>query len=488
MGRAHDEPPGWRAGNEADMTSPGEAGGTNADEAGGTNADEAGGTNAGEAGGTTTSDSPSGATRTLWTVWRFLVIVARLMPLFVAYARDRRRWVLLGPERRTTPVIRRRRARYLREALVELGPTFVKLGQLLSTRPDVVPPEYVAVLSSLQDRVPPADWAAIERVLAAEVGPVGAAFDEFDREPISGASLGQVHVATLDGERVAVKVRRPGVGARVDADLRVLGVLLAVWRRLVPPDQARTFQRVYAEFATTIREETDYEREAAMLAAIGENLRDEDGVRVPAVVDRRSTARVLTMEYVPGTKVTDVEALASLGVDRAAVARRLLSVYTEMVLVDGVFQADPHPGNVAVQPDGTVVLYDFGMCGRLDEETRSHLGAFYSGLATGDVDALVASFEAMDAVAPDADRDQLRTLVGAALSDLRGTAGDGDREGAGGGPSAAEALDAVDLYHFPLVLPRELALLVRLATVLDGVVRTVDPDVDVAAALSAYGQ
>jgi predicted unusual protein kinase regulating ubiquinone biosynthesis (AarF/ABC1/UbiB family) len=229
-------------------------------------------------------------TNTRTTVRRFFVVVRAFLPLALAYARDRRRFLLFGRRREVTEADRRRRAGYLLATLLDLGPTFIKVGQILSARPDVLPPAYIDELSSLQDEVPATDWGDIEPVLQAELGPVDEAFDEFDREPISGASLGQVYVARHAGEKVAVKVLRPNIRERVAADLVVVETLLPVVLRFAPPGQAFTMENLAEEFATTIRGEMDYSAEAARLNEVRENFADDPNVVVPPVVAERSSA------------------------------------------------------------------------------------------------------------------------------------------------------------------------------------------------------
>ncbi|PSQ33214.1 hypothetical protein BRD09_01555, partial [Halobacteriales archaeon SW_10_68_16] len=298
--------------------------------------------------------------------WRFVLVAWQFFPLIVAYARDRRRFLLFGRSRQVTPAQRRRRAASLLDSLLTLGPTFIKLGQLLSTRPDILPPEYIDEFTKLQDRVPPADWSDAKVVLEEELGPVEDRFVDFDTDAISGASLGQVYFARVDGQPVAVKVRRPGVEELVEADLRVIRWSLPLLMYFV--DEARSFslETLADEFAKTIRQEMNYEREARMLAEIRENFAGSEGIRMPSVVETHSTGRVLTMEYVEGTKISDVEELDSRDLDRSELAERLQWAYLQMIIDDGVFHADPHPGNLAVQDDGTLVFYDFGMSGYVD--------------------------------------------------------------------------------------------------------------------------
>jgi predicted unusual protein kinase regulating ubiquinone biosynthesis (AarF/ABC1/UbiB family) len=424
---------------------------------------------------------PSGLGVRLRALWRALVVAWRFRPFLWAWARDRKRFLVFGRSRSVTSEQRVRRARRLKETFIDLGPAFIKLGQMLSTRPDALPGEYIDVLSELQDRVPPAPWADIEPLLAAELGaPVDERFDAFDTDPISGASLGQVYEAELDGQRVAVKVLRPGIRERVESDLRVLATLTPILASGADPGQAYTLENVSEEFAATIRREMDYAHEARMLREIGASFADRDDVAIPEVVPGHSTDRVVTMSYVDGVKIDDVERLDDLGIDRGALVERLEEVYIRMIVEDGRFHADPHPGNLAVQADGTLVFYDFGMTGRLGDRTREQLLEFYVGLATDDVDRVMDAFVAMGALDPAADRDVMREAFDIAIEQFRGEDISEYR---------VEQLVGqfeTQLYEFPMRLPQDLALVVRVTTVLEGVCRTLDPEFDFIEIITEY--
>jgi len=403
---------------------------------------------------------------------RFVVVAYQFLPLLLAYARDRRRFLLFGGGRSVSPETRRRRAHSLLDSLLTLGPTFIKLGQLLSTRPDVLPPEYIEVFEQLQDEVPPAEWDRAREVLEAELGPVDEAFDSFDTDAISGASLGQVYVGELDGEQVAVKVRRPGVESLVEADLRVIDFSLPIIMWFV--DDARSFsmETLANEFAKVIREEMDYTRERKMLREIGENLADEPNVRVPTAVESHSSERVLTMEYVPGTKISDLDDLDALGLDRTRLAETLQRVYLRMIVEDGIFHADPHPGNLAVQDDGTIVFYDFGMSGRVDPFIQEKIVEFYMAVARQDTDAILDTLIEMGTLSPEADREVMSDVMELAIADARGEEIEQYR--------VQQIISQVEdtIYEFPLRLPPNLALVLRVATVVEGVCVTLDPDFD----------
>ncbi|MFB6307854.1 MAG: ABC1 kinase family protein [Haloarculaceae archaeon] len=403
---------------------------------------------------------------------RFFVVARHFLPLLVAYARDRNRFLLFGSSRRVTPAQRRRRAAALLDSLLTLGPTFIKLGQLLSTRPDILPPEYIDEFSKLQDRVPPAEWESARTVLEADLGPVDERFDNFETEAISGASLGQVYRAEIDGDPVAVKIRRPGVEELVEADLRVIRWSLPLIMPFV--DEARSFslETLADEFAKTIREEMDYGREARMLEEIRENFAGDDAVRMPAVYHSHSTQRVLTMEYVGGTKITETDRLDELGLDRTELAETLQRVYLQMIIDDGVFHADPHPGNLAVEDDGTLVFYDFGMSGRVDPFVQDKIIDFYAAVAEQDIDAILDALIEMGTLSPEADREVMGEVMELAIADARGE----DIEQYRVQQIVQQVEDTI--YEFPLRLPSNLALVLRVATVVEGVCVTLDPDFD----------
>jgi predicted unusual protein kinase regulating ubiquinone biosynthesis (AarF/ABC1/UbiB family) len=412
--------------------------------------------------------------------WRFVVVVRQFLPLLVAYARDRRRFLLFGRSRQVTPDQRRRRAASLLDSLLTLGPTFIKLGQLLSTRPDILPPEYIDEFAKLQDSVPPADWPDARAVLESELGPVEERFAEFDTDAISGASLGQVYAGHVDGQRVAVKIRRPGVEALVEADLRVIRWSLPLLMYFV--DDARSFslETLADEFAKTIRQEMDYRREARMLNEIRANFADDPTVRIPEVVETHSTGRVLTMEYVPGTKISDVDELDARDIDRSALAETLQRTYLQMIIDDGVFHADPHPGNLAVQDDGTLVFYDFGMSGFVDPFVQDKIVDFYAAVAGQDIDAILDTLVEMGTLSPEADRQVMGDVMELAIADARGE----DIEQYRVQQIVQQVEDTI--YEFPLRLPSNLALVLRVATVVEGVCVTLDPDFDFISVATAY--
>ncbi|GAB7094460.1 AarF/ABC1/UbiB kinase family protein [Halolamina litorea] len=372
------------------------------------------------------------------------------------------------------------RAETLLETLLTLGPTFIKLGQLLSTRPDIVPPEYVDVLSSLQDEVPPADWAEAKEVLEGELGPVEETFESFDTEAISGASLGQVYRAVHDGEQVAVKVRRPGIVPLVNADLRVIRWSLPIIVYFVDQSSSFSLSNLAEEFSQTMRQEMDYGRERAMLEEIRTNFDDNPNIRIPDAHIDASGDAVLTMEYLPGTKINDIDELDAKGIDRTELATRLQRIYLQMIIDDGVFHADPHPGNLAVDDEGAIIFYDFGMSGRVDPFIQEKIVDFYVAIAEQDTDAILDALTEMGTLSPEADRQVMGQVMELAIEDARGEDIEQYR--------VQQIIEQVEgtIYEFPLRLPRNLALVLRVATVVEGVCVTLDPDFDFISVATDY--
>jgi len=261
------------------------------------------------------------------------------------------------------------------EAIEELGPTFIKFGQLLSTRSDLLPQDYIDELSKLQDTAPTIPIDQVKAVIREEMGrPVEEVYGTFIEEPLAAASLGQVHAAALpDGTRVIVKVQRPGIRDSVERDLSVLYVLARFLERRW--ERARTYGLVdfVDEFSIIIRAEMDYTREAHNTERLKQNLAREHGVCVPGVHWDLTTTRVLTVERIDGAKVTDIALLDAMGVDRPLLARRLAATFLQQMLVDGFFHADPHPGNILITAEHDIALIDAGEVRQLDVGARTGL-------------------------------------------------------------------------------------------------------------------
>jgi predicted unusual protein kinase regulating ubiquinone biosynthesis (AarF/ABC1/UbiB family) len=267
------------------------------------------------------------------------------------------------------------RAGDLARDLEELGPTFIKIGQLLSTRADLLPVEYIEALARLQDDVAPFSFAEVERIVTDELGVrISKAFADFEATPLAAASLGQVHRATLrDGRAVAVKVQRPGIREQIVEDLDAFTEIAQLLDRHADADRLYQFEKMVDEFRKTILRELDYRLEAQNLVTLRENLRDFDRIVVPGPVEDYTTSRVLTMEFVSGRKITALSPLPKLEIDGARLADELHRAYLKQILIDGFFHADPHPGNVLLTDDGRLALIDLGMVARISGAMQQNL-------------------------------------------------------------------------------------------------------------------
>jgi ubiquinone biosynthesis protein len=259
--------------------------------------------------------------------------------------------------------------------LEKLGPTFIKLGQLLSTRSDLLPQPYLDALSRLQDNIAPFPFAEIEDIVSSELGVrLSKAFGDFDNVPLAAASLGQVHRAKLrDGREVVVKVQRPGIQQIILEDLEAFREMAVFIDKHTDIGRRFAFQDMLEEFRKALLRELDYRREALNLVTLGNNLRRYERIVVPQPIDDYTTSRILTMDYIAGTKITEMSPLARIDFDGRALADELCRAYLDQILVDGFFHADPHPGNLLVTHDGRLALLDLGMVSRIDPQMQERL-------------------------------------------------------------------------------------------------------------------
>ncbi len=403
---------------------------------------------------------------------RALVVFWRLAPFVIAFLRDRRRWILLGRRRQLSDEVHRQRAHRLTATVAGLGPTFIKLAQVFASRADIIPEPYLGVVGALTDRVPALPVTEIERVIAAELGRSAAElFERFDAEPLGSASLGQVHRASLAGREVVVKVLRPGVEELIATDLAAAFRILFFMNVLFPNHHTRAITSIVREFAKRIEEEIDFREEAQNAELIRANFSADDRIAVPEVISGYVTRRVLVLEYMDGTRVDRLqERIASGELDLPHVLGTIVEVYVRMMLVHGIFHADPHPGNLLVSPERRLVLLDFGMVVRVGQETRSRLIQTIMAAVRQDVDGVIAGFYELGLLDPEVDRgtvrDAARALMAVAFTpDIR------QRQ-------IQEVLNEVlaTFYRWPITLPSELVYFGRAAALVEGIGFRYDPD------------
>jgi ubiquinone biosynthesis protein len=366
-------------------------------------------------------------------------------------------------------------AEHFRMALQELGPTFVKFGQVLSTRPDLLPPEYITELSRLQDAVPPEPWEDIRAVLTAELSKAPEeVFATIDPLPIAAASLSQVHLATLrdgDGCQVVVKVQRPGVREQIETDLSILAEL-ANGAQHTPIARYYDLPAIVDEFAYTLRNELDYVREGRSADRFRENFEEMPGVYFPRVYWGHTTRRVLTMERLEGIKIDDIAAMDAAKVDRKTIALHSAEIIVKEVLEDGFFHADPHPGNFLVMSGNIIGAMDFGMVGHVDEALRLDLIRLYAAAVDVDANAVVDQLIRMGAVDEEVNRRRLSTDIRRFLDRYRGVT----LEELRADEMFADIVPIAFRHH--IRLPADLWLLGKTLSMIEGVGRRLDPEFD----------
>ena len=297
----------------------------------------------------------------------------------------------------------------IRLALEELGPTFVKLGQMISVRPDLVPPDFIHELAKLQDEVPPFKVELARQVIAAELGtPVEVAFDYFEDKPIAAASIAQVHRARISGgEEVVVKIQRPNIRSSIETDIGILFDLAELLERQLPESRLYNPTGIVEEFAQTIRKEMDFIREGQSIDRFQRNFASDETIYIPKVYWHLTTARVVTIEFIDGIKCSEMDAIRESGLDPKQIALNGANAILRQVFEFGFFHADPHPGNIFVLPGNVIAPLDFGMMGRLDEELRAQIASLLQAVVNKDMALALRVFSKMGMIEVSTD---LRTL------------------------------------------------------------------------------
>jgi predicted unusual protein kinase regulating ubiquinone biosynthesis (AarF/ABC1/UbiB family) len=402
---------------------------------------------------------------------RSLVIIWRLLPLGVSFRRDFRRWIFFGPPLARDPDFHRQRARALVDSLVSLGPTFVKLAQVFASRPDVVPEPYLSTLGTLTDRVPVVPFEQIEDELVKAYGQKpDEMFESFERTSLASGSLGQVYRASYQGRDVVVKVLRPGVEQLVASDIQAVRRILDVVMRKWSNSHLRGFRVVVDEFSLRIGEEMDFRLEAANAIAIARRFATNPRVLIPDIETELTRQRVMVMEYMEGTRVDSLAPLIADGkVDGPRVAESVVEAYIQMMLVDGLFHADPHPGNLLVTDDGRIVLLDFGMVVRVETEMRRTLIRTAMAAVSRNAKGVINGFYELGIVEPGTDMSTIEKLVEVLLAmAFEGVASADIANRIMSDRTLAEDVMRT-IYDWPIILRGELVYFGRAVALIEGI-------------------
>jgi predicted unusual protein kinase regulating ubiquinone biosynthesis (AarF/ABC1/UbiB family) len=336
----------------------------------------------------------------------------------------------------------------------------------LSSRADILPQPYMEELAKLQDDVPAAPFEEVKPIIEDDLGPINQSFSSIDTKPISGASLGQVYRAKIYDNEVIVKVKRPKIEQIIEEDIKVLKKILPLAMRFVDPNLRFSANSMLTQFIETIHEELDYTKESANLKNIKRNLERHNNVIIPRVYDDHTSKNVLTMEYIPGIKITNVEDLDKKGIDRQKIVIDVHKVFFTMLLRDSIFHADPHPGNISISDDGSLILYDFGMVGRIDQETRMRLIRLYLALVEKDPARTVNAMNDLGMLTSDFNRSVIEQGIDLSIRTMHGKK-----------PDEMEVRALLELANktmskFPFTLPKNLALYIRMSSIIEGIYKT----------------
>ena len=360
----------------------------------------------------------------------------------------------------------------LRLAMEELGPTFIKLGQVLSTRPDLIPREYADEFRKLQDKVPALPFQAIQGQIERELGgPLNDCFAHLDSQPLAAASVAQVHFGRLhSGEEVVVKVRRPGVDKLVETDLDILMGLAYLIENHIPTGALYDPMGIVKEFRRIIRREMDFSREGYTIDRFAANFAEDPAVHVPKVYWEQTREAVLTMEYVDGIKVSDFERLQASGHDLKTIARNGADCLLKQVLVHGLFHGDPHPGNIFILNNNVICMLDYGMVGRIDDDLKYQLSELLIAVLQRDVDRVISQLLYSGELTDDVDLKQLKRDLGEFIDDYYEV----PLQEIHAGKLLGEFIDI--LTHYRIRFSPDLILLAKALVTMEGIGRQLDPD------------
>lgn len=403
---------------------------------------------------------------------RTFAIVRGLLPLVIAFVRDRRRFIFFGSGRRVTPEQHIRRARRLSDTIARLGPTFVKLAQVFSARADILPEPYLSEIGRLQDQMPPDDPSEIVAVIESELGaPLTSLFDSFEHEAVATASLGQVHKAVVNGQQVAVKVLRPRVEELVAIDLEISFRVLYLVNVFFPNHHVRALTNVVREFGVRVREEMDFRMEAEHIALFQKHFAGDDRVCAPNVLPEFTRRKVLVTQWIKGDKVDRLaDRFAAGELDFTTMMKTLTEIYLRMLLIEGFMHADPHPGNILVQQDGTIVFLDWGMVAQLNRSTRDSILRIALAAARDDLDGIISGMYELGMIDPEISRAEVRDAAAEILEIVQRMRELGVKRVQ---QMVQEIMDT--FYTWPIMLPRELVYFFRAIALLEGIGFRYDP-------------
>jgi ubiquinone biosynthesis protein len=364
----------------------------------------------------------------------------------------------------------------LRMAFSELGPSFIKLAQLLSSRPDLITPAYANEFKKLQDKVPPFSVDIAKRTIESELNiRLEDVFSDFDDTPVAAASIAQVHNATLkDGAKVIVKIQRPDIRETLETDISILNTIARLMVKYIPESKFFNPEGIVDEFSKTIRKELDFIVESKNAQRFKRNFAEYKGVCIPTVYPDLTTEKVLVMERFEGMRIDDIEGIEALGVDRAELAKRGVDIYFKMIFEDGFFHADPHPGNIFVLPDGRIALMDFGIVGWVTPDTMEKIANAFLAIIKKDFDLLVNQYVELGLVSDRVDIETFKREFKADLIDILQPLYDLTISEVNFAQHL-ETLTHLAIKH-GLTIPSDLLLMNKTMLILDNIGRQLDPD------------
>lgn len=414
-----------------------------------------------------------------FSLYRMFIIITMAVKFFLQVTffrkRHRKRWTSRTNEK-WEALLKRQAAEY-RQTALRLEGLLIKLGQFLSTRADIMPQAFIEELEDLIDRVPSVPWEAAKAVMDKEWNkPYDSILDEISEEPVASASIGQVYKGRLpNGATVAVKVQRPGIERIISTDFKAIRIVMWLADLFTPFGKQTDLPALYKEMETTISQELDFSKELQNGFYFRKRYELFDKISVPFYYEEYSTKKVLVMEWVEGARITDLKFLEQNSINRRDLAARLVELFLEQLLQEGRFHADPHPGNILVQKDGTIILIDFGMVGEIQKKDAVHIRRLVEGIVLEDYDQVLSVLESLRFLLPGADHAQLKTIIQALVDNYT------EKNFASPDDFVVQKLLA-DLEKIvkeqPIQLPSEFAFFGRAASTFVGILYILDPDID----------